>query len=210
MNVTLPKPIRESRQTVTLNRSDWDTLIERLEDAEDAAAVVARKAQEATGGVDATRRDYLTGDELRRLLDWESPVRVWREKRGWSQRALASMAGVSPSYLAEIETSHKPGSADALLALARALDIPMESLVSTNRLQMAFSHLKQFIEAGGSDEDAIKEGDNVISEFKDRGAAGLDLAELKNRLRHLAARYDVDGRAREYDVVSRIIQRFRD
>jgi ribosome-binding protein aMBF1 (putative translation factor) len=46
----------------------------------------------------------MTGDALRRILDDESPVKVWREKRGLSQRALAEQAGVSPSSLAEIET----------------------------------------------------------------------------------------------------------
>ncbi len=66
----------------------------------------------------------------RRILDDESPVKVWREKRGLSQRKLAELAGVSPSYLAEIETGKRPGSADALRKLSRALAIPMENLVS--------------------------------------------------------------------------------
>ena len=72
----------------------------------------------------------MTGDELRRILDDESPVKVWREKRGLTQRALAEQAGVSPSYLAEIETGKKPGSAGASRKLSRVLAIPMENLVS--------------------------------------------------------------------------------
>jgi transcriptional regulator with XRE-family HTH domain len=180
MNVALPKPIRESKESVTLRRSDWNALIEHLEDIEDMAAVAARRANEATDGVAATRRNYLTGDELQRLLDWENPVKIWREKRGLSQRELAANAGVSPSYLAEIETGQKPGSADALRALARALNTSMEALVSTNRLQIAFSHLKQLLEGGAAETEMIKEGDNLLAEFKERGAAPLDLAELKS------------------------------
>ncbi|HEV3116860.1 MAG TPA: helix-turn-helix transcriptional regulator [Gemmataceae bacterium] len=57
-------------------------------------------------------------------------MKVWREKRGLSQCALAERAGVSPSYLAEIEIGKKPGSADALRKLSRMLAIPMENLVS--------------------------------------------------------------------------------
>jgi transcriptional regulator with XRE-family HTH domain len=209
MNVVLPKPIRESKDSVTLSRSDWDALIELLEDTEDLVAIAERKSREKALGVAEVRRNYLTGDEIRRLLDWESPLRVWREKRGLSQRALASKAGVSASYLAEIETDQKPGSADALLALARALDVEMESLVSSNRLHLAFGHLKQFIEAGASETEAVKEADAVIAALKDHGVGNLDLAELKEHLRGLAGVYDQASRSREYHALSKIIRRFR-
>jgi DNA-binding XRE family transcriptional regulator len=56
-----------------------------------------------------TQRDYVTGDEMKRILDDECPVKLWREKRGLSQRELAEQAGVSSSFLAEIETGKKPG-----------------------------------------------------------------------------------------------------
>jgi transcriptional regulator with XRE-family HTH domain len=208
MNVVLPKPIRQSRNSVTLSRSDWDALIEFLEDTEDLTAIAERKSREKAVGVAAARRTYLTGDEIRRLLDWESPLRVWREKRGLSQRALASKADISPSYLAEIETGQKPGSADAFLALARALDIEMESLVTSNRLQLAFGHLKKFIEAGATESEATKESDAVIAALKDHGVANLDLAEMKERLRNLAAVYDQANRTREYHALSKVIRRF--
>jgi len=48
---------------------------------------------------------------------------VWREKRGRSQRELATAAGVSAGYLAEIETGRKSGSAAALARLAKALQV---------------------------------------------------------------------------------------
>lgn len=41
---------------------------------------------------------------MQRILDDESPMKVWREKRGLTQRELVEQAVVSPSYLAEIET----------------------------------------------------------------------------------------------------------
>jgi ribosome-binding protein aMBF1 (putative translation factor) len=133
MNAPWPQPVAETSKTVTLRKRDWKALIARLEDLEDLAAVAERLAHEEKVGKEAARRDYLTGDEMRRILDDESPVKVWREKRGLSQRALADQAGVSASYLAEIETGKKPGSADALKKLARALAISMENLVSRPR-----------------------------------------------------------------------------
>jgi ribosome-binding protein aMBF1 (putative translation factor) len=126
----LPRPVAESRTTVTLRKRDWKALIEFLEDIEDRAAIEAVLAHEEKVGKEVARRDYMTGDELRRILDDESPVKVWREKRGLTQRELAEQAEVSPSYLAEIETGKKPGSAAALRKLSRVLAIPMENLVS--------------------------------------------------------------------------------
>jgi ribosome-binding protein aMBF1 (putative translation factor) len=122
--------VAESRTTVTLRKRDWKALVEFLEDIEDRAAIQAVLAHEEKVGKEVARRDYMTGDELRRILDDESPVKVWREKRGLTQRELAEQAEVSPSYLAEIETGKKPGSAAALRKLSRVLAIPMENLVS--------------------------------------------------------------------------------
>ena len=130
MNAPWPKPVAETSSTVTLRKRDWKALIARLEDLEDAAAIAERLAYEEKVGKEVARRDYLAGDEMRRILDDESPVKVWREKRGLSQRELAERAGVSSSYLAEIETGKKPGSAEALRKLSRVLVIPMENLVS--------------------------------------------------------------------------------
>ena len=206
MNMVVPKPLRRSRDTVTLRRADWESLVEMLEDAEDVAAVAARRAQEATLGRDVARRDYLTGDELQRLLDWESPVRLWREKRGLSQRALAQAAGVSPSYLAEIETGRKPGSVEAIANLARALEVPMEHLVSSNRLQIAFQQLKGIVESRMHDADAVAEGQQVISALKAHGVRRSDLLELKGRLLTLAKEYAEPRTARSTAIIQILLR----
>lgn len=130
MTGILPRPLAESRSTVTLRKRDWKALVEFLEDMEDRAAMAAALAHEEKVGKEVARRNYLTGEEMRRILDDESPVKVWREKRGLTQRELAEQAAVSASYLAEIETGKKPGSAAALGKLARVLAVPMENLLS--------------------------------------------------------------------------------
>ncbi len=118
----------ETEDTVTISRDDWLRLQEQLEDAQDRAAVAERHANERRVGKEAARRDYLTADEAVRLLDGESPVKVWREKRGLSQRALAAEADIAASYLAEIETSRKRGSGDAYRKLGAVLRVPPDEL----------------------------------------------------------------------------------
>lgn len=124
-------PVRimaESEHTITISRHDWETLQDELQELQDRAAVAERRAHERLVGKEHARRDYLTGEEAMRLLGGESPLRVWREKRGLSQRGLAAASGISASYLAEIESGRKPGSDDAFRRLAVVLRIPSEEL----------------------------------------------------------------------------------
>ena len=118
----------ETEDTVTISRDDWQRLQQQLDDAQDRAAVAERRAYERLVGKENARRDYLTGDEAMRLLNGESPLKVWREKRGLSQRALATTADIANGYLAEIESGRKPGSDDARRKLAAALQVAPEEL----------------------------------------------------------------------------------
>jgi transcriptional regulator with XRE-family HTH domain len=83
----------------------------------------------------AARRDDPTVafETAKRLLDGESPVRVWREERGLSQRALAERAGVSPSMLNEIEHGRRTPSLTAARALAAALQVTLDDLFGEER-----------------------------------------------------------------------------
>jgi DNA-binding XRE family transcriptional regulator len=108
-----------------LRRKDYDALVRAAEDAADLAALEAHRAHEDRVGWAVARRSYLTSDEARRLLDGANPVRVWREKREMTQRALAETARVAVSYLSEIETGKKPGSFAAMQRIAGALEVPV-------------------------------------------------------------------------------------
>lgn len=127
--MSMVKPLAQTRDTVTLKRTDFDALLRSVEDAVDLTAVNAHRAYEDRVGWDTARRNYHAPDEARRLLDGESPVRVWREKRGLKQRTLAEAAEVAVSYLAEIEGGKKPGSPGALQRIAGVLEMPLESLI---------------------------------------------------------------------------------
>ncbi len=65
---------------------------------------------------------------VKRLTAGENPVRVWREHRGPSLRALAGETGVSYSYLSEIETGKKEPALKTLKRLAAALDVNLDDL----------------------------------------------------------------------------------
>jgi hypothetical protein len=67
MNVV--KILHETRDTVTVRRSDWTRLLSELESAQDRSVVAQRRRREAAMGREAVRRHYLTAQEARHLLD---------------------------------------------------------------------------------------------------------------------------------------------
>jgi hypothetical protein len=105
MNAT--RLLAETAKTVTISRSDLDALIDAAENAEDIASVRAWNAYVAAAGRDAAIANTYTDAEAKCLLDGESPVRIWREKRGMTQQA-----------------SPRPRSKSAVLRLAGKSDLP--------------------------------------------------------------------------------------
>jgi hypothetical protein len=62
------KVISETRNTVTLRKADFEKLLKAAEDAVDASAVRAHRAQEKRLGWDAVRRMYLAREEAERRI----------------------------------------------------------------------------------------------------------------------------------------------
>ena len=120
----------EKSDTVTLTRAEYEALLERIEDAEDNALLDVVEARERAIGKDKARVDYLSSELVRRLIDGEHPVRIWRAHRGLSRDDLAAAAGIAPSYLSEIETRRKRGSFGALAKRAAALHISLDDLAA--------------------------------------------------------------------------------
>jgi DNA-binding Xre family transcriptional regulator len=126
--MNFPKPIAQDTETVTLRRADYESLIEHLEDTLDNALIKNLDDRLKGGGADVLA-DYLSAELVQRLIAGESPVRIWREHRGLSARDLAAAAGMTPTYLSEIETGRKPGSLATMARIARALGISLDDLV---------------------------------------------------------------------------------
>jgi DNA-binding XRE family transcriptional regulator len=103
--------------------ADYLRLLEALEDKADAAVVAAFHDAYRAG------REFLIPAEiLRRELEGESPIRLWRDHRGLSQLELANRAGISKPYLSQIESGKRQGTVETLSALARALEVPLDVL----------------------------------------------------------------------------------
>lgn len=52
-----------------------------------------------------------------------------RKRSGLRPSALAHEAGISPSYLSDMEAGRKPGSPDVIKRLAEALKVPLPAIL---------------------------------------------------------------------------------
>jgi DNA-binding XRE family transcriptional regulator len=129
MNVI--RPVAQTADTVTLSRADFEAMLEAVEDAEDIAALGIAEAGERELGKKTARADHLPVELVIRLMEGERPLRIWREQRGLSPQKLAEKAGISRSYLVEIESGKKPGSVAAYRKLAQALKVLVDDLLSS-------------------------------------------------------------------------------
>ena len=112
---------------VVVPEAEFDRLRNAAEMASDIAAY------------DAAKRRLESGDDelvplaiVERLLAGESPVRVWREHRGLTTKALADKAEVAPPYLSQIESGKRAGTVETLQRVARALDVTIDDLVAAS------------------------------------------------------------------------------
>ena len=65
---------------------------------------------------------------MRRLIDGENALKVYREWRGLTQQALATEAGVTPGYISQIERGTRTLSAKARAQFADLLGILPDDL----------------------------------------------------------------------------------
>ncbi len=100
----------------------YATYLRLLAMAENAADI--RSFDEAI----ARDEETLPHAMVARLVNGESPIAVWREHRGLTQQALAKSAGITKSYLSQIESGRRPGSVRVLKSLARALRLDVDDL----------------------------------------------------------------------------------
>ena len=108
---------------VTIPREEYDRLRAAAEDLADLQSYDRAKAALAAGD-----DELIPADFANRLLNGESPLRVYRDLRGLTQAALAEKAGVNRVTVAEIETGRKQGSIATLRALAGALGVALDDL----------------------------------------------------------------------------------
>lgn len=110
-------------EMVTIPREEYDRLQAAAEDLADLQSYDRAKAALAAGEEELVPADYAN-----RLLNGESPLRVYRDWRGLTQASLAARAGVNRVTVSEIETGRKQGSVTTLRVLANALDVALDDL----------------------------------------------------------------------------------
>jgi transcriptional regulator with XRE-family HTH domain len=60
-----------------------------------------------------------------RQQDFAARLRLWRQRRGWSQLDFAGRAGISQRHLSFLELARASPSRDMVMRLAAALDVPL-------------------------------------------------------------------------------------
>lgn len=110
--------------TVTIPRTEYDRLCATAEDFEDLRAALAARER-----IESGTEELVPAAVADRLIDGQSPLKVWREHRALSQSALARASGVNRVQIADIEADRATGSVQTLRALADALRVTVDDLL---------------------------------------------------------------------------------
>ena len=111
-------------ETVTIPKAEYERLCAVEEDFADMQAALAVEARVASGA-----DELLPASTAGRIIDGESPLRVWRGYRGLSQSALSRATGVSRVQIVEIEAGRNTGSVRTLRCLAQVLRVAVDDII---------------------------------------------------------------------------------
>ena len=109
---------------VLLPEAEYNRLVEAAEVAADLTAVNTFRRQLAAG-----EEELIPSEIVERLLNGENRIRVWREHRGLSAKALAEQAGIAQPFLSQLETGKRDGTVETLKKIAAALCLTIDDLV---------------------------------------------------------------------------------
>ncbi len=107
-------------ETVTITRQEYAALRAAAEELADIEAYDQAMAEPG---------EAIPAEFVRRMVDGENPLRVFRDLRGLTQSGLAEHSGVNRVQIADIEAGRKSGSVQTLRKLAEALGVMIDDLV---------------------------------------------------------------------------------
>lgn len=124
---------------VILSREEYDQLIAAIN--EDAADIELLRRNIAR--VESGEEETFTSDEVDAFLASKTPLAFFRKKRRMSQDTLAKRAGITQSYLSEIEIGRKSGDIRTLSKLADALKVSLDNLVPEEPIEEVTQRARQ-------------------------------------------------------------------
>ena len=106
----------------------YDTYVKLLEQAEMMEDV--RDYDRVKAALEDGDEELVPVSVLDALLENENPVKVWRLWRGLSQHQVAEKAGISATYLSQIESGKRSGTMRVLSSIARSLCVTLDDLAA--------------------------------------------------------------------------------
>jgi DNA-binding XRE family transcriptional regulator len=101
-------------------------LVEQAETLEDI-----RDYDYAKAALDRGEEERIPSEVVYAILDGQNPIKVWREYRGLTQLQLADASDISVPYLSQLESGKRKGSTEVLSAIAKALKLSLDDIVSS-------------------------------------------------------------------------------
>jgi DNA-binding XRE family transcriptional regulator len=108
---------------IVLTQREYDAMRARAGDEEAEDAMTARIIAETADGVSLPLEMWDKIDAARSPI---GPLRRWREL---TQCVLAEAAGISQSYLSDLEAGKRKGDVDTLRKLAAALQVSLDDVL---------------------------------------------------------------------------------
>ena len=109
---------------VVLPFDEYQALREELEELQDI-----RDFDETMDRFREGKEEAIPAEFVYRMVRGESSIKVWREYREWTEKALAEAVGIDESHLAQIETGEIDPSAKTVKRIAEALKVDMDDLI---------------------------------------------------------------------------------
>jgi DNA-binding XRE family transcriptional regulator len=104
---------------------------EMLEDIQDFDTISAAVADGTEEMIPASVTFALAGSaEKPARPGGESPLKIWREHRGYSRQQLAEAVGISLPYLSQIESGKRKASVGVLVRIASILRVEVDDILS--------------------------------------------------------------------------------
>jgi len=111
-------------EMVSITRAELERLRQAADELDELRSFDSAKARLASG-----EDELVPAAFANRLIEGESPLRVYRDLRGMTQQQLAAACSVNRVQIAEIEAGRATGSVVTLRKLADGLGVSMDDLV---------------------------------------------------------------------------------